>query len=91
MPAVAIVGGDDRVTSISAASIVAKVIRDREMDRAAAHYPNYGFERHKGYATAAHLEALSGSGRVRCTACSFAPIRVSTFETNAVVMFETEA
>ncbi len=62
MPAVAIVGGDDRVASISAASIVAKVIRDREMDRAAAHHPNYGFERHKGYATAAHLEALERFG-----------------------------
>lgn len=91
MPAVAIVGGDDRVASISAASIVAKVIRDREMDRAAAHYPNYGFERHKGYATAAHLEALERFGPSPLHRMSFAPIRVSTFETNAVVMFETEA
>ncbi len=62
MPAVAVVGGDDRVAAISAASIVAKVIRDREMDRAAAHHPNYGFERHKGYATAAHLEAIERFG-----------------------------
>jgi len=91
MPAVAIVGGDDRVASISAASIVAKVIRDREMDRAAAHYPNYGFERHKGYATAAHLEALERFGPSPLHRMSFAPIRVSTFEANAVVMFETEA
>ncbi len=91
MPAVAIVGGDDRVASISAASIVAKVIRDREMDRAAAHYPNYGFERHKGYATAAHLEALERFGPSPLHRMSFAPIRVSAFETNAVVMFETEA
>jgi ribonuclease HII len=91
MPAVAIVGGDDRVASISAASIVAKVIRDREMDRAAAHYPNYGFERHKGYATAAHLEALERFGPSPLHRMSFAPIRVSAFEKNAVVMFETEA
>ena len=90
MPAVAIVGGDDRVASISAASIVAKVIRDREMDRAAAHYPNYGFERHKGYATAAHLEALERFGPSPLHRTSFAPIRVSTFESNAVVMFESE-
>lgn len=90
MPAVAIVGGDDRVASISAASIVAKVIRDREMDRAAAHYPNYGFERHKGYATAAHLEALERFGPSPLHRTSFAPIRVSTFEANAVVMFESE-
>jgi ribonuclease HII len=90
MPAVAIVGGDDRVASISAASIVAKVIRDREMDRAAAHYPNYGFERHKGYATAAHLEALERFGPSPLHRMSFAPIRVSTFEANAVVMFESE-
>lgn len=90
MPAVAIVGGDDRVASISAASIVAKVIRDREMDRAAAHYPNYGFERHKGYATAAHLEALERFGPSPLHRTSFAPIRVSTFESNAVVMFEAE-
>ncbi len=90
MPAVAIVGGDDRVASISAASIVAKVIRDREMDRAAAHYPNYGFERHKGYATAAHLEALERFGPSPLHRTSFAPIRVSTFEANAVVMFESD-
>lgn len=75
MPAVAVVGGDDKVASISAASIVAKVLRDREMDRAAAHYPNYGFERHKGYATAAHLEALRRFGPSPIHRMSFAPMR----------------
>jgi ribonuclease HII len=60
------------------------------MDRAAAHYPNYGFERHKGYATAAHLEALERFGPSPLHRMSFAPIRVSTFESNAVVMFESE-
>lgn len=88
MPAVAVIGGDDRVASISAASIVAKVIRDREMDRAAAHYPNYGFERHKGYATAAHLEALERFGPSPLHRRSFAPIRDSLVGTDAVVMFE---
>jgi ribonuclease HII len=90
MPAVAIVGGDDRVASISAASIIAKVIRDREMDRAAAHYPNYGFERHKGYATAAHLEALERFGPSPLHRTSFAPIRESMIESTSVVMFENE-
>jgi len=90
MPAVAVVGGDDRVASISAASIVAKVIRDREMDRAAAHYPNYGFERHKGYATAAHLEALDRFGPSPLHRRSFAPIR-TVIGSSAVVMFENRA
>jgi len=90
MPAVAVVGGDDRVASISAASIVAKVIRDREMDRAAAHYPNYGFERHKGYATAAHLEALDRFGPSPLHRRSFAPIR-AVIGSSAVVMFENRA
>jgi ribonuclease HII len=87
MPAVAVIGGDDRVASISAASIVAKVFRDREMDRAAAHYPNYGFERHKGYATAAHLEAIERFGPSPLHRRSFAPIRLVP-EGDAVVMFE---
>lgn len=89
MPAVAVIGGDDRVASISAASIVAKVIRDREMDRAAAHYPNYGFERHKGYATAAHLEALERFGPSPLHRRSFSPIRLPDADA-VVVMFENE-
>jgi len=87
MPAVAVVGGDDRIASISAASIVAKVARDREMDRAAAHYPNYGFEKHKGYATAAHLEAIARFGPSPLHRLSFAPIRTVP-DADAVVMFE---
>jgi ribonuclease HII len=87
MPAVAVIGGDDRIASISAASIVAKVRRDREMDRAAAHYPNYGFEKHKGYATAAHLEAIARFGPSPLHRSSFAPLRNAP-ETAAVVMFE---
>ena len=88
MPAVAVVGGDDRVESISAASIVAKVIRDREMDRAAAHYPNYGFERHKGYATAAHLEAIERFGPSPLHRRSFAPVRARARRLGRGVMFE---
>ncbi len=58
LPTATIVGGDAKVACISAASILAKVTRDRllrEMDRT---YPNYGFAKHKGYGTAAHYEAL---------------------------------
>ncbi len=90
MPAVAVIGGDDRIAAISAASIVAKVIRDREMDRAAAHHPNYGFERHKGYATAAHLEAIERFGPTELHRRSFAPVRVALGEPSVVVMFENE-
>ena len=55
-------GGDQRVLSISAASIVAKVHRDRLMCELHCHYPAYGFDRNKGYGTAEHLEALSRHG-----------------------------
>lgn len=57
-----IVGGDRRSISIAAASIVAKVTRDRLMDRYDADYPQYGFTHHKGYATRAHLQALREHG-----------------------------
>jgi len=87
MSAIAIVGGDDRIASISAASIVAKVIRDAEMNRAAAHFPNYGFERHKGYATAAHLEALRRFGPTPLHRRSFAPIRQASLDPAETAMF----
>ncbi len=58
----ALVRGDGRSASIAAASILAKVTRDRWMQRATRHFPNYGFERHKGYGTQAHLEALNLHG-----------------------------
>ncbi len=87
VPAVAVVGGDDKVASISAASIVAKVMRDGEMDRAAAHFPNYGFERHKGYATAAHLEALDRFGPSPLHRRSFAPVRQVHAESDGIAMF----
>jgi len=53
-----IVKGDQHVFAIAAASIIAKVHRDRMMTRAAVRYPGYGFERHKGYPTALHFERL---------------------------------
>lgn len=58
----ALIGGDARSLSIAAASVVAKVTRDRLMDMLHRRYPQYGFERHKGYATAEHREALRKYG-----------------------------
>jgi ribonuclease HII len=62
IPARAIVRGDDSEACISAASILAKTERDQEMRRLADIYPMYGFERHAGYPTAAHLAALEAHG-----------------------------
>jgi ribonuclease HII len=61
-PQRAIVRGDDRCASVAAASILAKVARDAVMVRAGRRYPGYGFDRHKGYATASHLAALARLG-----------------------------
>ena len=76
-PARPIVGGDGLEPCISAASILAKVDRDKEMQRLAEIYPGYGFERNKGYATAAHLEALRRLGPCPIHRRSFAPVRAA--------------
>ncbi len=70
----AIVGGDSLSLSISAASIIAKVERDRVMREAARLYPEYGFENHKGYGTAEHLAALRTLGPCPLHRRSFAPV-----------------
>lgn len=62
MPAQAIIKGDGTVAEISAASIIAKVARDADMLELAAAYPAYGFDKHKGYPTAAHLKLLEERG-----------------------------
>lgn len=62
IPHQAIVGGDDRSHAIGAASIVAKVERDRHMIELAEEFPEYGWERHKGYPTAQHYEAIAEHG-----------------------------
>jgi len=77
VPVVAVVGGDDLIAAISAASIVAKVLRDREMVALAARYPEYGFEGHKGYATSVHLDALRRFGPTPLHRRSFAPVRAA--------------
>lgn len=59
---IAIIGGDGRVSSISAASILAKVFRDRHMEKLAEKYPGYAFEKNAGYGTKAHLEGIRRFG-----------------------------
>ncbi|TYL47248.1 ribonuclease HII [Marinomonas sp. IMCC 4694] len=74
-PAEAVVKGDARQAAISAASILAKVTRDRDIVKAAAMYPEYGFEKHKGYPTAQHLEALRLHGVTPIHRRSFGPVK----------------
>lgn len=74
MPASAIIGGDARSLSVAAASIAAKVVRDRMMCALAIDYPSYGFERHKGYGTAAHRQVLESLGPTAHHRLSFAPV-----------------
>jgi ribonuclease HII len=75
-PARAIVGGDALEPAISAASILAKVARDQAMQRLHASHPQYGFARHKGYPTKAHLEALRLHGVCAEHRRSFRPVRL---------------
>ena len=71
----AIVDGDAKVAAISAASILAKTARDAEMRALHERFPQYGFDRHKGYATAEHLEALRTYGACEVYRRSFSPVR----------------
>ena len=73
----AIVGGDASDRSIMAASILAKVSRDRHMRELHARWPEYGFDEHKGYSTPAHLAALKRHGPCPQHRRSFAPVRAS--------------
>ena len=71
----AIIGGDNLVLSIAAASIIAKVTRDKTMKRLGKLYPLYGFEKHKGYGTKRHKEALVKNGACPVHRKSYAPIK----------------
>jgi ribonuclease HII len=73
-PARAIIGGDARVFSIAAASIIAKEVRDRAMRALARRHPDYGWERNMGYGTALHLQAIESRGPSRHHRLSFAPL-----------------
>jgi len=70
----AIVQGDAKVQAISAASILAKVTRDRQLEALHAQHPQYGFDRHKGYGTAQHLAALREHGPLPAHRRSFSPV-----------------
>ena len=70
----AFVGGDARVFSIAAASIVAKEVRDRAMRALARRHPAYGWERNMGYGTALHLQAIGSEGPSKHHRLSFAPL-----------------
>jgi len=74
-PAEALIKGDARSVSIAAASILAKVTRDRLMVRAASFWPGYGFDQHMGYGTAQHLEAIQTLGPCPIHRMSFAPLK----------------
>lgn len=74
LPSKSIVKGDSRSLSIAAASILAKVTRDRHMQELDARYPAYGFAKHAGYGTAAHLAALRTHGPCPEHRRSFAPV-----------------
>lgn len=75
IPAISVVKGDARVEEISAASIVAKVIRDRQLIELDQEYPQYGFASHKGYPTVAHLEAINKYGLLPEYRKSFGPVK----------------
>ena len=75
-----IVQGDARSYSIAAASVLAKVTRDRLMEEYDGQWPEYGFARHKGYGTARHLTALAKHGPCPIHRRSFAPLRVELAE-----------
>ena len=75
IPSKAIIKGDQSVPEISAASIIAKVYRDREMQQLDNTYPGYGFAKHKGYPTRDHIAALNRLGVCPIHRRSFSPVR----------------
>ena len=91
MPSEPVVGGDARVPAIAAASILAKVTRDREMQEMELLYPGYGIGKHKGYPTPAHLAALKLLGATPIHRRSFAPVREALAVGPAAVVEERVA
>ena len=82
IPAGAVVKGDALVPEISAASILAKVTRDRELLELDARYPQYGFARHKGYPTSEHLARIRELGVLSCYRKSYRPVKEILLETD---------
>ncbi|ASI95714.1 MULTISPECIES: ribonuclease HII [Vibrio] len=75
MDSQAVVKGDLRVAEISAASIIAKVVRDQEMEELDKQHPQFGFAKHKGYPTKAHFEAIEQHGVISEHRKSFKPVK----------------
>lgn len=88
LPSKSIVKGDSRSLSIAAASILAKVTRDRLMAELDAQYPAYGFAKHAGYGTAAHLAALRAHGPCPEHRRSFAPVAQLLAQPDLPLLFE---
>ena len=82
LPHQAFAKGETLSASVAAASILAKEARDIEMERLALEYPEYGFDNHKGYGTAAHMEALKKYGPCKLHRMSFKPIKALLEEIN---------
>lgn len=74
LPVISIVGGDDRCISVAAASIIAKVVRDKVMEEMDLYYPQYNFRSNKGYGTREHIEALKKWGPSRIHRYTFEPV-----------------
>lgn len=83
LPSCSIIKGDSKVAAISAASILAKVARDREMDALDQAWPGYGFCRHKGYGTRQHLSALAQLGPCPAHRLSFKPVAACMKNSNS--------
>jgi len=77
LPVSAVIGGDDKVQEIAAASIIAKVVRDRLMRYLDSRFPNYQFAKHKGYGTRVHMDALREHGPCEHHRRSFAPVKAA--------------
>jgi ribonuclease HII len=75
IPQESLIRGEDQSLSIAAASILAKTYRDKQMLEYAKQYPDYGFEKHKGYATAAHMAALNLHGPCEIHRFNYAPVQ----------------
>ena len=87
----AVVGGDGMVLSIAAASIVAKVTRDRLMRQLAEECPGYGFENHKGYGVPEHLDALNRLGPTRHHRALFAPVVAARMRIDGIIVAAQDA
>ncbi|WP_164660543.1 ribonuclease HII [Pseudomonas viridiflava] len=91
VPSASVVQGDAKVPAIAAASILAKVSRDREMAAFELIYPGYGMGGHKGYPTPVHLEALARLGPTPIHRRSFAPVRAAHEARAAIMMAQVSS